>query len=80
MHTYDWHGLNSHQPHIEKEILSWLRYPGIHRVMMPDQPEKSKGLRKLEEAEYVNFVDGTFEAFERASKLIFFEKMITTAD
>lgn len=48
--------------------------------MMPDQPEKSKGLRKLEEAEYVNFVDGTFEAFERASKLIFFEKMITTAD
>jgi len=49
--------------------------------MMPDQPEKSKGLRKLEEAEYVNFVeDGTFEAFERANRLIYFERMISTAD
>jgi hypothetical protein len=49
--------------------------------MMPEVPEKSHNLRKMEEAEYVNFVtEGTFESFERANRLVYFEKMINTAD
>ena len=49
----------------EHQIFDQIKLPGLDRKLMPERPEKSEQLRKLERCQYYPFIKTDIPEFER---------------